>query len=90
MVKNITPQQRRAISALLIDHRKTIRIGRSSRTSGFGTNTPVVVISGDSGPVLCGLPYLKTNFSNGRGFTKTLYTPSTLHVTIGSESSLLS
>lgn len=63
---------------------KTIQIGRSFNSAGFGTNTPITVMKdSDLEPELHGQPYLKTLFSNGRGFTKTLYTPSTLHVIVG-------
>jgi len=53
-------------------------------TAGFGTTTPIDIVPGDAVPELVGQPYLKTNFSRG-GFSKTLYTPSTLRVEVGAE-----
>jgi hypothetical protein len=69
----------------LAGQRKTIQIGRSRHTAGFGTTTPIDIVAGANPPKLKGLPYLKTGFSNGRGFHKTLYTPSTLVVEVGAE-----
>jgi len=85
MNTNITAEQRRKVSAALSGIRKTIRIGRSAHTAGFGTGTPVQIVEGDKAPTLEGLPYLKTTFSNGRGFRKTLYTPSTLVAVVGKD-----
>lgn len=65
--------------------RRSISRGMSRNAAGFGTATPVDVIPGNSAPVLQGLPYLKTTMRNGPRFTKTLYTPSTLRVIVGSE-----
>jgi hypothetical protein len=62
---------------------RTIQIGRSRRSAGFGTQTPVEIdFNSAAAPELRGLPYLKTNFRRG-AFARTLYTPSTLHVTVG-------
>jgi hypothetical protein len=65
--------------------RRSISRGRSRNSAGFGTATPVDVIPGNAAPSLEGLPYLKTTFRNGPRFTKTLYTPSTLRATVGSD-----
>lgn len=63
---------------------RSIRIGRSWNTSGAGAGTPIRLLrDSDAAPSLCGQPYLKTGFSNGRGFSCTLYTPSTLCITVG-------
>jgi len=81
-LETVTRSQRRAIAQSLQGKRKHIAIGRSRQSSGFGTTTPIQVIPGDSEPVLIGQPFLKTNFVKG-GFSKTLYTPSTLRVEVG-------
>lgn len=75
---------RQAIAKHLSGQMKTIAIGRSKRSCGYHSNIPIETITGDSPPQLCGHPYLKTTFNNGRGFTKTLYTQSSLHVVVGS------
>jgi hypothetical protein len=61
---------------------KSIAIGMSRNVATVGTSTPIEIIEGDQPPTLEGRPYLKTQFRNG-GFSKTLYTPSTLKVTVG-------
>jgi hypothetical protein len=80
---NITKEQRKKISHELRNSHQSIRIGRSHNSAGFGSGTPVVVVEGDTPPSLEGQPYLKTIFRNGPKFTKTLYTPSTLHAVVG-------
>lgn len=85
MKNEITRTARRAIREALKGKTKFISIGRSHNSAGFGSRTPIEVIDGNQSPELKGEPYLKTQFSNGRGFSKTLYTPSTLHVTVGRE-----
>lgn len=57
--------------------------GRTDRPAAVTWQTPVKWIVGDAAPVVKGLPYWKTGFSNGRGFSKTLYTPSTLRIVVG-------
>lgn len=59
-----------------------ISIGRSSNRAGFSNSTPIKFVDGDAPPELRGKPCLATNFRRGR-FSKTLYTPSTLHVVVG-------
>lgn len=81
----LTPAQRRKVSFALSGSHATIQMGRSRNTAGFGTRTPVVVVPGDQPPRLKGQPYLKTHFSNGRGFSTTLYTPSTLFAEVGKD-----
>jgi hypothetical protein len=62
---------------------RSIQRGRSRHTAGFGSGTPVEIdLHSSAPPELRGLPYLKTQFVRGN-FRKTLYTPSTLHVTVG-------
>lgn len=73
------------VRTALGDARKVHAIGRSRHCAGMGSGTPIDVTPGDAAPQLVGLPYLKTNFSNGCGFRKTLYTPSTLRVTVGAD-----
>ncbi len=79
----LTNQQKMAIRRAVAKQRRTISRGRSSHTARAGSSTPIDVIPGDGAPTLVGLPYLKTQFSNGRGFSKTLYTPSTLRIEVG-------
>lgn len=43
---------------------------------------PLVMVDGGDEPKLTGLPYWKTCFSR-RGFSKTLYTPSSLRLLVG-------
>ena len=64
---------------------RRISIGRSSQSAAVGRSTPVTIVEGNGQPELHGQPYLKTTFSNGRGFSKVLYTPSTMHITVGAE-----
>ena len=85
MKQELSEQQKRMIRAAVEGQSRSISIGRSRNTAGAGSGTPIIVIDGDSPPVLEGQPYLKTNFSNGKGFSKTLYTPSTLQITVGKE-----
>ncbi len=61
-----------------------IQIGRSANRAG-PSGAPVVIVEGNQPPTLCGHPFLKTQFSNGRGFTKTLYTPSTRRIEVGKD-----
>jgi len=69
------------------EHCPKIRLGggrgRTDRATGVSVSTPVETVPGDSPPRLVGLPYWKTGFRNGAGFSKTLYTPSTLRVVVG-------
>ena len=81
---NVTKKQRQAIRIALAGKSRSIQIGRSFNIAGFGTQTPVEVIDGDSPPVLDGQPYLKTQFRNG-AFQKTLYTHSTLRARVGKD-----
>ncbi len=65
--------------------RNYISIGRSRNSAGVGTQTPIRILpDSDSAPKLVGQPYLKTNFRRG-GFSKTLYTPSTLAIEVGAD-----
>lgn len=73
------------VRAALTGKRRRITIGHSSHSAGVGTGTPISIIAGDAPPQLLGNPYLKTGFNNGRGFSMTLYTPSTLRVIVGAE-----
>lgn len=73
---------RAAIAEHLRGQRRSIAIGRSRNSSGFSNCTPIEIINGDSPPELVGQPYLLTTFRRG-SFSKTLYTPSTLHVVVG-------
>lgn len=70
------------VRAALAGQTRTIQIGRSRHTAGFSNSTPLAIEEGDAPPRLIGLPYLKTTFRRAN-FTKTLYTPSTLHATVG-------
>ena len=81
-IMKITISQRQAIKKALSGENRSISKGMSSNSAGFGTRTPIEVIPGKGKPSLLGQPYLKTQFRNG-AFQKTLYTPSTLHVTVG-------
>ena len=80
----INPSVKKAIRAAVRGEYRTISIGRSRHTAGAGTGTPIIVVEGDAAPTLEGLPYLKTNFSKN-GFSKTLYTASTLKIVVGAE-----
>ena len=66
------------------DHTAYIGRGRSCNTATW-RSAPLVIVSGKSGPKLCGQPYLKTNFQGKGGFQKTLYTPSTLCIEVGAD-----
>jgi hypothetical protein len=72
-----------AIRAAVAGERRSIQIGRSRNSSQAGTRTPIRVVAGGESPNLVGQPYLKTTFRNG-SFQKTLYTPSTLAIEVGS------
>lgn len=64
---------------------RTIQIGRSRHTAS-GKSAPIEIVEGcDFAPKLVGLPYLKTTFRGPGGFTKTLYTYSTLKIIVGAE-----
>ena len=56
--------------------------GRTDRACGIYPSIPVKILDGESEPTLCGLPHWKTGFSRN-GFSKVLYTPSTLRVEVG-------
>ena len=84
MNTEIKPAVKKAIRAAVRGEYRTIAMGRSRHTAGAGSTTPIVVVEGNIEPTLDGLPYLKTNFSRG-GFSKTLYTPSTLKIVVGAE-----
>ena len=75
---------RKLIANHLGNKKAYISIGRSRNSAGFGTGTPVEVVpDSDEEPHFVGHPYLKTNFQNKGGFSKILYTPSTLKVVVG-------
>lgn len=77
--------RRMARNAVMGEARR-ISIGRSSHTASVNCSTPVeIIVDSDSAPRVVGRPYLKTQFSNGRGFAITLYTPSTMRVVVGSD-----
>jgi hypothetical protein len=79
----LSKTEKRIIRKSLAEVRKYIGIGRSYNSAGAKC-CPIKVIQGsDSIPVLEGSPYLKTNFYGKNGFSKTLYTPSTLEVNVG-------
>lgn len=63
---------------------RMIRKGRKANYAGVTNSTPVRILEDDSPPNLIGHPYLKTNFRK-RGFSKILYTKSTLEIVIGRE-----
>lgn len=75
---------RRVIAEHIGGETKYISIGRSRNCAGFSNSTPIEFVDGDAPPELKGKPYLRTNFRRG-SFSKTLYTPSTLHVVVGRE-----
>ena len=81
----LTAAASKAIRSAVRGQTKTISKGWSSHTAGAGTGTPIRLVEGNQAPQLVGQPYLKTTFSNGRGFTKTLYTPSTLAIIVGAD-----
>lgn len=56
--------------------------GRTDHGVTTGWHTPVRVLEGDQAPAVRGLPYWKTQFSQGR-FSKVLYTYSTLRIEVG-------
>ena len=80
----LNPSVKKTIRAAVRGQYRTIARGRSRHSAGAGTGTPIIIIDGDAEPALEGLPYLKTNFRR-RGFSKTLYTPSTLKIVVGAE-----
>lgn len=57
--------------------------GRTDHPRYVGWNVPVEEVEGAAAPEVKGLPYWKTNFTAANGFSKTLYTPSTLRVEVG-------
>lgn len=73
-----------AIRAAVKGEVRTIGIGRSHNRAGAGSGTPIIYVDGDQHPHLEGQPYLKTQFNNG-AFHKTLYTYSTLQITVGKQ-----
>lgn len=75
---------RKQIASVLKGQSRSIQIGRSYNTASFGSNTPIIELEGNDAPKLCGHPYLKTEFKR-KGFSKILYTPSTLHVIVGKD-----
>ncbi len=58
--------------------------GRTDGPTYACWHTPVTIIP-DSGasPIVKGLGYWKTGYGNGKGFSTTLYTPSTFHIVVG-------
>lgn len=81
----MTKEQRNKIKQSLKGQFVTIHKGRSSHSAGFSNSTPVDIVEGNEKPRFVGLPFLKTNFKSGNGFSKVLYTPSTLRVVVGSD-----
>ncbi len=75
--------KRSAIAKALSGQVRTIAIGRSRNSAAFSNATPIQIVDGFQAPELRGQPYLSTTFRRG-SFTKNLYTPSTLHVVVGS------
>ena len=69
----------------LLGETTSIQLGRSCNTAAVTWSTHVDIIDdSEEEPELHGQPYLKTHFQNG-AFSKTLYTPSTMHITVGRE-----
>ena len=62
---------------------RTRAIGRSRHTAFVNWQTRVEIVPGNQAPTLEGLPYLKTNFTGKGGFSKTLYTYSTMRIVVG-------
>ena len=85
MDQKLEHYEKKLFRDLLKNVRKSIRIGRSYNEAGVGTRTPFVVTAGTKPPTLEGRPFLKTQFRNGAGFSKTLYTASTLRVEVGKD-----
>lgn len=56
--------------------------GRTDNKGRIHASIPVWIEDGDHEPSLHGLPYWKTRFQRA-GFSKVLYTPSTLRVEVG-------
>lgn len=77
-------QLKRDARLFLRGQERSIQIGRSRNSAGVTHHTRVEIVEGDQKPVLAGSPHLKTQFHNGN-FSKTLYTPSTLHIVVGRE-----
>jgi hypothetical protein len=74
---------KKAARAALIGKRIYGGRGRTDSPTAVTWSTPVIIIAGsDQPPTLEGLPYWKTNFSNG-SFSRTLYTPSTMRIEVG-------
>jgi len=82
-MKELTLTQKRLVRKQLLGKTAYHVRGRSRNSARVTYSTPVVVVAGsDAPPKLCGRPYLKTHFKNGR-FEKTLYTPSTMRIEVG-------
>lgn len=71
------------IRSLLVGQRKSGGRGRTDRPTG-PARAPIVIVPGNAKPELKGLPYWKTRFKT-RGFSKVLYTPSTLRIEVGED-----
>lgn len=83
MKTELTIEQRRAIRAPFLGIRICASRGRTDHPRVITRSTPVEIVPGDSQPKIEGSGYWKTNFSNGRGFSRTMYTPSTLRIEVG-------
>ncbi len=75
---------RKRIANALRGQSACIAIGRSRNVAAFSNSTPIEIVEGNQPPELVGKPFLSTTFRSG-SFSKTLYTPSTLHVIVGSD-----
>jgi len=71
-----------------IDHRQCTNAcrGRTDRPTYVCWSTYVFIIKdSDQAPCVGGLGYWKTGFSNGCGFSTTLYTPSSFRIEVGED-----
>lgn len=75
---------RRAARKPVLGFYRVNQIKGSRHGAHINTSTPVEIVAGsDEAPHVEGLPYLKTGFNNGHGFSITLFTPSTMRVVVG-------
>ena len=79
----MSAELKHAARKALFGQMRRIAMGRSYHIASVNWQTRVEIVAGDLAPTLEGLPYLKTQFQGKGGFSRTLYTPSTMRIVVG-------